>query len=228
MPLYIIILRLSLAIIISGIIGYDREHKSRPAGIRTHMLVCLGATVVALIQDYICIEVLAQASKQPEFSGVLRSDPARLICQVVSGIGFLGAGTIIVTKRSVSGLTTAASLWSTAAVGLALGMGYYEIAILSSIIIILVLVLFRTVFHMPSFHNLELKLSNYAACQNEISELFKNLNFRVRGSNYSLVHSGNDNTYSANYLLEIPSKAKVEDLISPLSEIAEIISFKIY
>lgn len=228
MPIQVIILRLVLALIVSGIIGYDREHKSRPAGLRTHMLVCLGATVIALIQDYISLDSLAKAREFPEFSGVIRSDPARLICQVVSGIGFLGAGTIIVTKRTVSGLTTAASLWSTAAIGIAIGMGYYEIAILSSFIVISILVLFRTFFHLPSFHNLDITIISYPECEKEIQALFKDLNFKVRKTNYSVEQRLNESTCNASFLLEVPAKSRIELLLKPLSEIEEIKSYKIY
>lgn len=84
--------RLVLSIIISGCIGIEREHKNRPAGIRTHILVCVGATVIALIQDQISIDALAMAQADPALSGVIRSDQARLIAQVVSGVGFLERG----------------------------------------------------------------------------------------------------------------------------------------
>jgi len=98
-----IILRIFLAILMSGLVGFDREFKNRPAGIRTHILVCLGATMIAMLQREIGLDSIAMAQKYPELAGVVRSDEARLIAQVVSGIGFLGAGTIIVTKRTVKG-----------------------------------------------------------------------------------------------------------------------------
>ena len=120
-----ITIRLVLSMIFSGLIGFEREKSNSSAGLRTHILVGMGSTIVALIQ----IQTLAMVSEiNPELK--ISVDAVRLIAQVVSGIGFLGAGTIIVTKRSVMGLTTAASVWGVSSIGLALGMGYYDICLL--------------------------------------------------------------------------------------------------
>lgn len=110
---YEIVLRLFLAAIIGGLIGMEREANKRPAGLRTHILVTLGAALIMLI-SIDGFNNLAQ-----------KADPSRLAAQVVSGIGFLGAGTILIKGNNVKGLTTAASLWVCAGIGLALGNGYY-------------------------------------------------------------------------------------------------------
>lgn len=116
-----IVLRILAAIIVGGLIGLERGMKNRPAGLRTYMLVCVGACLIMLTNQYIY-----------QFTGA--GDPMRLGAQVVSGIGFLGAGTIIVTKHNqIKGLTTAAGLWSSAGVGLALGIGFYEAALTASV-----------------------------------------------------------------------------------------------
>ena len=108
-------LRMTLAVLCGGIIGIEREYKRRPAGFRTHILICLGAAMTTLTSQYLYL-VLGQYT-----------DMARLGAQVVAGIGFIGAGTIIVTRRQrVKGLTTAAGLWAAAIIGLALGGGFYE------------------------------------------------------------------------------------------------------
>ena len=107
------IIRLTLALICGGIIGIDRGRKRRPAGFRTHMIVCIGATLTMLISQHLLERGYA-------------TDVSRLGAQVVSGIGFLGAGTIIVTGRQkIKGLTTAAGLWASACMGLAIGAGFY-------------------------------------------------------------------------------------------------------
>ena len=117
--------RLSLAMICGGVLGIERGKKNRPAGFRTYMLVCVGATLVMMTNQYIC-----------KIYGT--GDPARLGAQVISGIGFLGAGTIIVTGRNrVKGLTTAAGLWADACVGLAIGIGFYSGAIIGCTLILL-------------------------------------------------------------------------------------------
>ena len=122
-----ILIRIVCAVIIGGIIGIERSVKNRPAGLRTYMLVCVGACLIMLTNQYLF---------QVSGSG----DPMRLGAQVVSGIGFLGAGTIIVTKHNqIKGLTTAAGLWAAAGVGLALGVGFYEPALTAGLLIFFVL-----------------------------------------------------------------------------------------
>lgn len=122
-------LRLVISVILGGVIGFERGRKNRPAGLRTNMLVCIGACIVMMTNQYV---------HQAYGSG----DPVRMGAQVVSGIGFLGAGTIIVTAHNrIKGLTTAASLWTAACVGLTLGVGLYEVAVMGCIAIFLVLTL---------------------------------------------------------------------------------------
>ncbi len=119
--------RILTAVVISGILGLEREKKSRAAGLRTYILVCMGSCLIMLTNQYI-------------YQTTGAGDPMRLGAQVVSGIGFLGAGTIIVTKRSqIKGLTTAAGLWSSAAVGLTLGVGFYEAAMIAGFMIYFVM-----------------------------------------------------------------------------------------
>lgn len=115
-----IVLRITVAVILGGIIGLEREMKNRPAGFRTYMLVSIGACMAMIINQYI-YQVMGSG------------DPTRIGAQVVSGIGFLGAGTIIVTPRNhIKGLTTAAGLWTAACIGLALGIGLYEAALVAA------------------------------------------------------------------------------------------------
>ena len=119
--------RLVVAVICGGFIGIERERKRRPAGFRTHILICLGAAMATLTSQYIALELK------------MFTDMARLGAQVIAGIGFIGAGTIIVTKRrQVKGLTTAAGLWAAAIVGLCCGAGFIEGALLTTVIIMIV------------------------------------------------------------------------------------------
>ena len=121
-----LVIKLTLAVIFGGIIGLERGRKRRPAGFRTHILVCMGATMAMCISRY-CIETLG-----------ITVDVSRLGAQVINGIGFLGAGTIIVTRRQeVKGLTTAAGLWACACMGLALGAGFFECALVAFAAIIM-------------------------------------------------------------------------------------------
>lgn len=128
-----ICIRILLAMAIGGIIGWERENNNRPAGLRTHMLVAIGAAVVML---------MGQISLE-KYADVTTMDPTRLGAQVISGIGFLGAGTIMREGLTVRGLTTAASLWAVACLGLAAGGGFYEAAIAGTVAIILTLTIFE-------------------------------------------------------------------------------------
>lgn len=140
-----IIIRIAMAIIIGGFIGYEREMRNRPAGLITHTLVCVGATVVALMQKQMIYETLDLIQTYPELAGVMSADLGRVVAQVVTGVGFLGAGTIIFDKGSVKGLTTASTIWVVACIGLTIGLGYYKIAIISGISVIFIVVVLKNV-----------------------------------------------------------------------------------
>ena len=133
------VFKIALALLCAGVIGLERGRKKRPAGFRTYMVVCVGATLVMMTNEYLC-----------EVYGT--GDVARLGAQVINGIGFLGAGTIITTGHNrVKGLTTAAGLWTSACIGLAIGSGYYEGAILGTFAIVIIMVV---------LHSLDRRLTN--------------------------------------------------------------------
>jgi len=125
------VLRLLLAAALGSIVGLERERLDWAAGLRTHMLVCLGASLFMIVSSFGFMDVLAH----PQVS----LDPSRVASQVVSGIGFLGAGTIILRRNVIHGLTTAASLWAVAAVGLAVGGGLYAIGLAATFLIVVIL-----------------------------------------------------------------------------------------
>ena len=126
-----VILRLVLALVFGAVIGIERSYKNRPAGLRTHMLVCIAACIASMTGIYLFLNM------------GYPTDISRLGAQVVSGLGFLGAGTIIVTRnRSIRGLTTAAGLWASGIIGLALGAGFYEGAFIATVLVLLTETLF--------------------------------------------------------------------------------------
>ena len=131
-----IILRLIAAAILGGLVGFEREtHDNRTAGFRTHIVVCVGASLIMLTSLYI-FEV---------YKNIATADPARIAAGVITGIGFLGAGTIIRSGSSVKGLTTAASLWTVSGIGLAVGCGFYTAACVTTIIILAALYVLRKI-----------------------------------------------------------------------------------
>ncbi len=135
--IYTAFIRLALAFVLAGIVGFEREKKGHAAGLRTHILVCMGAALTVLTGIF-CADTLG-----------FGSDPMRVGAQVVSGIGFIGAGSIMVTRGThVRGLTTAAGLWSTAAIGLALGAGFYEGAIVCTLFISIVISRLKGLDHL--------------------------------------------------------------------------------
>jgi putative Mg2+ transporter-C (MgtC) family protein len=121
-------LRLTVGLVLGAIIGFERELHSQPAGFRTHSVVALGAAIFTVVSAY-------------AFSGP-GSDPTRIAAQIVSGIGFIGAGTIIQSRGQVRGLTTAASLWSVAGIGMAAGAGLYGVAAIGTVLMLIILSLF--------------------------------------------------------------------------------------
>ena len=130
-----VVARLLLAMICGGVIGYDRGKKRRPAGLRTYMLVCMGAALTIIIGQY-QNEMFQTiwANSTNDFG--LHTDVSRYGAQVINGIGFLGAGTILVTaNQQVKGMTTAAGLWASACMGIAVGAGFFEVAILGCLLI---------------------------------------------------------------------------------------------
>lgn len=134
LPVSEICLRLLCAMLIGTVIGIEREYTHRPAGMRTHMLVSLGACVVMVIGQQIFAQYSAYGAMP---------DPTRLSAQVITGVGFLGAGTILREGATVKGLTTAASLWAVACLGTAVGGGYYAVALIGMVCILLTLTIFE-------------------------------------------------------------------------------------
>jgi len=125
------LLRLALAAVLGGIIGIERELREREAGLRTHLLVSLGSCLFTIVSAYGFHEFLASGES------VVRADPTRIAAQIVTGIGFLGAGAIIRQGLSVRGLTTAATLWVVAAIGMAAGAGYYSAAVITTAVVLI-------------------------------------------------------------------------------------------
>lgn len=163
-------LKLILALVCGGVLGIERGRKKRPAGFRTYMLVCMGAALVMMTNQYICERYMT-------------GDPSRLGAQVISGIGFLGAGTIITTGHSrVKGLTTAAGLWASGCIGLAIGIGFYEGAVLGTIMIFVAMAslssLDEQIINSARLITLYLEMENMSAIKN-LSAFLKEKNVKL-------------------------------------------------
>lgn len=222
-----IIFRLVLAIIISGIIGFEREYKNRPAGARTHILVCIGATIIALIQQTITLNSLALVTQYPDVMQAITIDQSRLIAQVVSGIGFLGAGTIIVTKRSIQGLTTAATLWTVACLGIAIGLGYYQIVILGAIATLIALTLLKKIISIPTLKKIEVRFVHREETKEFLTNYLNENKVIIRDVEFSVDFQGDTRIYNNIYTIELPSNLTYTDIIEDVSTHKNVRNIKI-
>ncbi|MCC3703685.1 MgtC/SapB family protein [Rouxiella badensis] len=146
------LIRIAVAGVLGGLIGIERQLRAKEAGLRTHILVGIGSAMFMIVSKYGFEDILNQSH--------VSFDPSRVAAQVVSGMGFLGAGTIIIQKQIVKGLTTAAGLWVTAAIGLVIGSGLYEIGVYGTVLTLLVLEVFRQISNrlIGHHHLIEVRL----------------------------------------------------------------------
>ena len=219
-----VFIRLLLSLVFSGAIGFEREVSESNAGLKTHILVGVGATIVALMQVELLNQVMDLAYSNPEIASVFRSDPGRIIAQVVSGIGFLGAGTIIVTKRNISGLTTAASIWTVAIIGLALGLGFYEIAVLGFGFVIATLFVFKRLIHI---HRSDRVVVKYLPQQNsllEIENVFASLGVHAHPVRFSTEMFGDELIHTHVFRIDNPKQLEFKDFVEMMSKTKGIIS----
>lgn len=199
-----LILRIILAAVIGCIIGYERHNRDKNAGFRTHSIVCMGAALMMVISKY-------------SFFDVEKYDAARVAAQIVSGVGFLGAGTIFIKKNSISGLTTSAGIWATAGVGMAIGAGSYIIGIGSGILLILVQLILHNPKYLPSepFRAvIKITVLDSATILKELRQTFEKENIREL---YLKVNKNKDSEFTKIELtLMFPSESERKDLINML------------
>ncbi|MCX7720852.1 MAG: MgtC/SapB family protein [Dictyoglomus thermophilum] len=208
-----VLIKFLLSTIFSGIIGWEREKEEKPAGLRTHILVSLGSTLFMIVSAY-------------AFPG--ESDPGRIAAQVVTGIGFIGAGTILRTGFTVKGLTTAASIWAVSGVGLAVGAGLYFPAFVSTLFIISVLVLATKLekIFLGTHQDVALNLiiEDRPGSIGEIGTLFGELNIDIKQ-----IELGNSwgGKVSLKILVRLPQKISKNDLLLRLSRLPSVVDAEI-
>lgn len=166
-------LRLIYSVVLGGMVGYERQSHHKAAGFRTHILVCLGSCLIMVLSFNIYHNV----------EGLTNADPARLAAQVVSGIGFLGAGTIMKEGSTVRGLTTAASLWVVAGIGLAVGSGYVEAALITTALVIITLEILSRIERFcrgESYISFVIDIIDKPGQIGEIGKFFESIGLRIR------------------------------------------------
>lgn len=209
-----VVLRLIFSAIIGGLIGIEREVNNRPAGLRTHILVSVGSTLIMLVS--------IDGFYNPN-TGLPIGDPARLASQVVSGIGFLGAGTIMRTGNNIKGLTTAASLWVCGGIGLAIGSGYYLGGLLTVGIVLLTLMslgFFEERIFKDKYKTLEVISENRTGLIGEIGTLLGKYDIIIR--DISIVDSNMINEFDEDEILEIHFMIKIPSTFDANKFICEV------
>lgn len=214
-------IRLMLAVVIGCIIGIEREKKNRPAGMRTHVLVCVGAAIIAIVESLMAADTLTLNLNQTGSTGVGISY-GRLSAQVISGIGFLGAGTIFISQKKIAGLTTAASLWNAACLGIAIGMGYYLIAVAGCAIVMATLTLLQRVVHVNVAKHVEIKFIHRVETIAFINDYFQSIGVNVLDVDFHVENRGKDNLYTNIYTLDMQGNTSYKDIVNKLSEYANI------
>lgn len=201
--------RLLLAVLLGGFIGYEREHTNRPAGFRTHILVCAGAALVMATSEYMVGRYSISAV-----------DPARLGAQVISGIGFLGAGTIIRDGVNVRGLTTAASLWAVSCVGIAVGCGFYLGAVIATILIFITLITLKKAERRFSrrnrFRTIIIESENISGQVGIVTNLLEKSSIEIKNIQ---LYKSKDGTQMIKLLVKLPGGAMDVQTLNELQAI---------
>lgn len=220
-------LRLLLSAVIGFSLGLERGRKRRPAGCRTYMLVCMGATLTLLLSQYEYIMVTTKWASIASEIG-LRTDVSRFGAQVINGVGFLGAGTILVTgRREVKGLTTAAGLWASAIIGLALGGGFYEGALLTTVLVLvaesfLSRLEYRILDHVPEI-NLYMEYTGKPCLEDVLRFLREN---KVSLQDMEITRNSDSESHNACaiFSLRFSKGVSVDELLTHVSQIEGVIT----
>jgi putative Mg2+ transporter-C (MgtC) family protein len=198
------VLRLCLGFLAGAVIGFERSSRRQVAGLRTHILIAMGATLLMLLSIYL----------PQHTSGSQRGDPGRIAAQVVSGIGFLGAGAIIRLGNNIRGLTTAASLWFVAAVGMAIGSGMYLVAAVAEVLGLVALILLsfveRRIFPSERIKLLEISYKDNHSSTAEAMEIIKNSAIHIQSMDVN--HGSKDKGTKLRLLIRIPNSADIASI----------------
>lgn len=223
------LLRVGVAVLCGGVIGIERGRKRRPAGFRTYMLVCVGAAMTMILSTYLA------AMLTGPWAAVLpvdhtKIDVSRFGAQVINGIGFLGAGTIIVTGRQqIKGMTTAAGLWASACMGLAIGAGFYMASLICCVLIILTVVVFSKLEHLILSRSRNINL--YVEFENtddisDIVERIKSKQVKIFDVEVTKAKYSESKYPNAIFSLQLPKKMSHTVVMTAIAEIESVRSIE--
>lgn len=209
-------IRMLLAVLCGSVIGIEREFKRRPAGFRTHILICMGAAITTLTSEYLLLVMNYY------------TDIARLGAQVIAGIGFIGAGTIVVTKHQrVKGLTTAAGLWAVAIVGLCIGAGFYEGAVLATAMVLIAELLLSRLEYFITRRSPEVNiLLEYTekSCLDILLQLLRKHNIKLLHLEITRSPQSEKNNACAIFSLRLHKRCPLEKLLSLIGQTEGVVS----
>ena len=211
------LIRILVSFVIGTIIGIERETHSQPAGLRTHILISIGATIAMLISIYI----------PQTFTNFQNGDPGRIAAQVVSGIGFLGAGAILKYGADVKGLTTAASIWAMAALGLAVGAGMFAISLIGLVVILFALTIMdvfeKKIFKTRTLRKIELLVKKKDSDVDVLKSILKRMDVKVISSGFE--RNLNEASDKIRFIVGVTEKMEIKALTNALENYPGMVSF---
>lgn len=209
--------RLATAVILGGLIGIERQSTNRPAGLRTHIIVCLGATLVMYTNILMC----------HQYKDIFSMDPTRIGAQVVSGIGFIGAGTIMKEGPTVKGLTTAATLWAVGCLGLAIGSGYIELSFIATIFMLLVLQTLGKLEEKAIKYRREailyIEVTGEKSRLENVNKVLIDSECRVKSLSMNIVTVG---TFGMKILIRYPKHVEALELMAKVATVEGVVSIE--
>lgn len=217
-----ILLQLGSALLAGSLIGIERSYHGRPAGFRTHALVCMASALLMMV-----------TTNQWQWLGsvpmeTVRTDPTRIAQGIMTGIGFLGAGVIFMEGLTVRGLTTAASIWMTAVLGILYGIGFYDAAVIGTVATLLVLAIFRWAEHrLPMQNHMKTTMSfrrDEVADEAELREWFAEQGFEIANMNYRL--RDDDGVFEYRMVVQSTNERQVSKLAAAMRERTDLVGFR--
>lgn len=222
-----ILIRLLIAVVIGAIIGTERESNQQSAGLRTNIVVCVAACILTIIQLEASYQVIRMVLENPDLKSVISTDITRITAQIVSGIGFLGAGAILITKSdTVLGLTTAATIWCVAGLGIAVGMGYYFLAGMGCLIVLMVLYVLKKVVRTREVFRLDIKLRDRDAIH-LLHQWLRDKRMKTTDQDFMMERTAEGLIYQMSYSIAVQRRtidynALIDELLELSDSIIEI------
>jgi putative Mg2+ transporter-C (MgtC) family protein len=222
------LLRITVATLCGGIIGIERGRKHRAAGFRTYMIVCMGAALTMVLSTYLCAMISGVWTEVPENAKI--TDVSRFGAQVINGIGFLGAGTIIITgHQQIKGLTTAAGLWASACMGLAIGAGFYMGALVGCMLILVTIIVFSKLESFILSHSRNINVFVEFESIDSVTHILSKLNEQdVKVFDVEITKQKNSGTLYPNaiFSIKIPKKTSHAAIMSAISQVDTVRSIE--